>query len=333
MISRLRARLSTVAQGALSIVEGRNEWKFFAVLPRADRPLAIAWWVVLILRGVLPGIFAVAMGLLVSAVQAEGSLAGPLALAGAVFLLLQVLPPVHQAIGANLGDRTAAWLYDRLTDACVQPPGMGHLEDPKLTGDLTVARDFDLGMTGPPLFISVDFIAAGLIEAAIERFGRLDILVNNASVRREVDFASLDYREWREILATTLDGAYLCSRAALPHLIASGAGAIVNIGGLSAHIGAARPAHVIAAKAGLVGLTRARAHDLAPHRITVNCVAPGMIETARTGAAPAHHAGRTPPVGRKGTPEEIAALVRFLCGPGARYITGQTIHANGGTFM
>ena len=174
---------------------------------------------------------------------------------------------------------------------------------------------------------------AGLIQTAIEQFGRLDILVNNASVRREVDFASLDYGEWREILATTLDGAYLCSRAALPHLIASGAGTIVNIGGLSAHTGAARRAHVIAAKTGLVGLTRALAHDLAPHRITVNCVAPGLIETTRAGAEPAHHAGKTPPVGRRGTPEEIAALVRFLCGPDARYITGQTIHANGGLFM
>lgn len=174
---------------------------------------------------------------------------------------------------------------------------------------------------------------AGLVATAVERLGRLDLLVNNASVRREVDFASMDYGEWREILATTLDGAYLCSRAALPHLIASGAGAIVNIGGLSAHTGAARRAHVIAAKTGLVGLTRALAHDLAPHRITVNCVAPGLIETTRAGAEPAHHAGKTPPVGRRGTPDEIAALVRFLCGPDARYITGQTIHANGGMFM
>jgi len=175
--------------------------------------------------------------------------------------------------------------------------------------------------------------AAGLVAATVERFGRLDILVNNASVRREVDFANLEYAEWRDIFATTLDGAYLCSRAALPHLIASGAGAIVNIGGLSSHTGAARRAHVIAAKAGLTGLTRGLAHDLASHHITVNCVAPGMIDTARTGAEPAHHAGRTPPVGRKGTPEEVASLVRFLCGPDARYITGQTIHANGGLFM
>jgi 3-oxoacyl-[acyl-carrier protein] reductase len=176
--------------------------------------------------------------------------------------------------------------------------------------------------------------AASLVAAAIDAFGHLDILVNNASVRREVDFAQLDYVEWREILATTLDGAYLCSHASLPHLIASGRGAIVNIGGLSAHTGASRRAHVIAAKAGLVGLTRALAHDLAPYNITVNCVAPGVIDTARGGRGdPAHHAVHKPLVGRRGTPEEIAALVSFLCGPEARYITGQTIHANGGIFM
>jgi 3-oxoacyl-[acyl-carrier protein] reductase len=174
--------------------------------------------------------------------------------------------------------------------------------------------------------------AAGLIDTAVKEFGRLDILVNNASVRRETDLAALEYAEWREILATTLDGAFLCSRAALPHLIAAGGGSIVNMGGLSAHTGASRRAHVIAAKSGLVGLTRALAHDLAPHQVTVNCVAPGMIETVRAGAEPAHHAGKTPPVGRRGTPEEIASTVRFLCGPGARYITGQTIHVNGGLF-
>jgi len=175
--------------------------------------------------------------------------------------------------------------------------------------------------------------AAALIASAIEHFGRLDILVNNAAVRREVSFADLDYREWREVVATTLDGAYLCSHAALPHLVASDGGTIINIGGLSAFTGAARRAHVIAAKAGLVGLTRALAHDLAPHKVTVNCVAPGLIETARSGPEPAHHALHAPPVGRRGRPEEVAALVRFLCGPGARYITGQTIHANGGAFI
>jgi ATP-binding cassette, subfamily B, bacterial len=142
----------------------RNEWKFFAVLPRADGLLAVVWWLVLILRGVLPAVFAIAMGGLVGAVQQGQSLFAPLALVGGVFVLLQILMPLHQAVGANLGDRTAAWLYDRLTEACVRPPGIGHLEDPKLTNDLTVARDFDLGMTGPPLNVSVDFIAGGLVE-------------------------------------------------------------------------------------------------------------------------------------------------------------------------
>jgi ATP-binding cassette, subfamily B, bacterial len=102
--------------------------------------------------------------LLVGAVERGQPLAGPLALAGAIFVLLQVLSPIHQALSANLGDCTAAWLYDRLTEACVRPPGIGHLEDPTLTADLTVARDFDLGMTGPPLSISMDFIAGGLVE-------------------------------------------------------------------------------------------------------------------------------------------------------------------------
>jgi len=143
----------------------RKEWQFFAVLPKADAGLAFAWWGVLVLRGVLPAILAVAMGVLVGAVQHRDPLAWPLTFAGVVFVLLQVLTPIHQAISSNLGDRTAAWLYDRLTEACVRPPGMGHLEDPKLTSDLTVARDFDLGMTGPPMSISMDFIASGLMEA------------------------------------------------------------------------------------------------------------------------------------------------------------------------
>jgi ATP-binding cassette, subfamily B, bacterial len=145
-------------------VTQRKEWQFFGVLPKAAPGLALAWWSALLLRGMLPAAFAVAMGVLVGAVQRGAPLAGPLALVGTIFVLLQVLNPIHQAVSANLGDRTAAWLYDRLTEACVRPPGMGHLEDPNLTSDLTVARDFDLGMTGPPLTISMDFIASGMVE-------------------------------------------------------------------------------------------------------------------------------------------------------------------------
>jgi len=142
----------------------RKEWKLFAVLPKADPTLAAAWWAALLLRGILPAVFAIAMGVLVGAVQRGQALALPLALVGTTFVLLQVLTPVHQAISTSLGDRTAAWLYDRLTEACVRPPGMGHLEDSKLATDLTVARDFDMGMTGPPLSISMDFIAGGMVE-------------------------------------------------------------------------------------------------------------------------------------------------------------------------
>src|SRR6476660_1482422 len=149
MIARLRAR---------------PEWQFFRVLPRADRALTAGWWLVLALRGLLPALFAVAMGLLVGAVQTGTPLAGPLGLVGVVFVLLQVLTPLPPALGANLGSRPAAWLYDQLTTACIRPPGLGHLESPELTTDLTMARDFDLGITGPPLSFAMDFIASGLVE-------------------------------------------------------------------------------------------------------------------------------------------------------------------------
>jgi hypothetical protein len=145
----------------------RAEWRFFAVLPRAGGGLALAWWAVLLLRGVLPASFAVAMGALVASVQRGESLVLPLAVAGVVFVLLQVLTPIHQAISANLGSRVAAWLYDRLTEACVRPAGMGHLEDPELATDLTVAREFDAGMTGPPMHINMDFIAGGLVQVVV----------------------------------------------------------------------------------------------------------------------------------------------------------------------
>jgi len=148
----------------MSRLRKRAEWQFFTVLPKADRRLATLWWAVLIARGVLPAGFAIATGVLVSAVQAGRGLVGPLVLTGVVFVALQVLSPIHTAVSNNLGDRTAAWLNDRLAATCVAPPGLGHLEDHELTADLTVARDFDLGMTGPPLFISMDFIAGGLVE-------------------------------------------------------------------------------------------------------------------------------------------------------------------------
>jgi len=174
-----------------------------------------------------------------------------------------------------------------------------------------------------------------IADAAVNAFGRIDILVNNAALRREKSFAEMDYAEWREILDVTLDGTFHCIKACLPALQKSGAGTIVNIGGLSAHTGARNRAHVVTAKAGIVGFTRALANDLASDGITVNCVVPGLIGTPRPRdkPEPAHHLTHNTITGARGKPEDVAAMVRFLCGPAARYITGQAIHANGGAYM
>jgi 3-oxoacyl-[acyl-carrier protein] reductase len=177
---------------------------------------------------------------------------------------------------------------------------------------------------------------AALVEATAKRFGRLDVLVNNAAVRFETPFAEMKFEEWRKVLSIVLDGTFLCAQAALPHLIRAGGGTIINIGGQTGHKGAAERAHVITAKAGLAGMTKALALDLAPHRITVNCVVPGAIESQRgLPGVPERPADRRapPPIGRRGEPEEIAAMVRMLCGPDARYITGQAIHVNGGGYL
>ena len=175
---------------------------------------------------------------------------------------------------------------------------------------------------------------ARMVEAALGRFGRLDVLVNNAAVRGVSAIDAIDAAEFRRITGIILDGAFICVKACLPALRASGHGAIVNIGGMSGHTGARGRPHVVAAKLGLVGLTRALALDLAKDAITVNCVVPGLIETVRGHGSGAHSAHSTESaLGRRGTPEEVAAAVRFLAGPDARYVTGQDWHVNGGAYL
>lgn len=145
-------------------LRARQEWKFFATLPRASRPLAVAWWTALFLRGGIPAVFTVATGVLVGELEGHHSMTLGLVLVGASFVLLQVLAPLHQAVSSNLGSRLSSYLNDCLARACVSPPGIAHLEDPDLINDLTVARDFDLGMTGPPMRLNVEFIASGLVD-------------------------------------------------------------------------------------------------------------------------------------------------------------------------
>jgi 3-oxoacyl-[acyl-carrier protein] reductase len=174
---------------------------------------------------------------------------------------------------------------------------------------------------------------ARMVETAIGRFGRLDVLVNNAAVRDVSPIDTIDLATWKRITGIILDGAFICAKACIPALRKSGAGAIVNIGGMSGHAGAAGRPHVIAAKLGLVGLTHGLAHDLAPDGITVNCVVPGLIDTERgaTAGKVAHRHGTL--LGRKGKPEEVAAVVRLLAGPDGRFVTGQEWHVNGGAYL
>jgi 3-oxoacyl-[acyl-carrier protein] reductase len=173
---------------------------------------------------------------------------------------------------------------------------------------------------------------AAMVDAAIARFGRLDIVVNNAALRPAATVDAMSLEEFRKIVGLMLDGPFLCVRAALPHLRRSDAASIVSIGGMTGHVGATDRVHVAAGKAGLIGLTKGFAREFASSGITANCVVPGLIDTGR-GVIPSAHAALPSLFGRLGRIEEIAAMVRFLCGPNGRFITGQAIHVNGGAYM
>ncbi len=173
-----------------------------------------------------------------------------------------------------------------------------------------------------------------MVEAAKSAHGRIDILVNNAAIRRQVPLLDMTLDEWREINAVILDGAFLVSRSVLPIMLENGGGTIVNIGGMTGHTGAVARAHVCAAKAGIVGLTKAIAVEFADRGITANCVIPGKIggpRSATSGASPATPA--TIPLGREGKIEEAAGMVVSMCLPHARFMTGQSVHVSGGLYM
>jgi len=176
--------------------------------------------------------------------------------------------------------------------------------------------------------------AARMVAEALDAFGRIDILVNNAAIRRQAPLLEMSLAEWREINAVILDGAFLMSRAVLPAMVAQGYGVVVNIGGVTGHIGAKNRAHVCAAKAGLVGLTKAIAVEFADRGITANCLVPGKIggeRSATSGASPAM-AGEIL-LGREGEIDEAAGMVVALCMPAARFMTGQSVHVSGGLYM
>ena len=173
-----------------------------------------------------------------------------------------------------------------------------------------------------------------LAAEAAKAFGGVDILVSNAGLRRQTSFLDMSFDEWREIMSVALDGAFLLGKAIVPQMVARGGGAFVALSGISTHVGTPDRCHVSASKSGLEGLMRALAVELAPHKITCNALAPGAIDTARGAAAGPRPVGNRPiPLKRFGTVGEIAAMVRLLVGPEGTFITGQTIHVNGGEFL
>ena len=172
-----------------------------------------------------------------------------------------------------------------------------------------------------------------MVEAVVKRFGRLDILVLNASVRKETPFIDMGFDEWKSLTAVTLDGSFHCAKACLPHMIKAGGGSIVTIGGMTALSGAKRRVHGSVGKFGLYGFTRALAKELGEHQIRVNCVAPGQMNTTRAADRAVRPDVSNVPLGRRVEPEEIADAVRFLCGPGSKMVSGQLIYVDGGQQM
>lgn len=202
----------------------------------------------------------------------------------------------------------------------------------EVVGDITAAGGGALALLGD---VSDEADVAAFTEKAIEAYGAVDILINNASIRTHYPLQELSLERWREVLSVNLDGPFICARAALGSMLKNGGGRIINIGGTSGHIGGSERAHVISSKAGLVGLTKALAVEFGEHGITANIVVPGTIDSDWEAVRPRaeYPGGRETPVGRTGVPSEVAAAVLFLASPESAYITGQTIHVNGGKFL
>jgi 3-oxoacyl-[acyl-carrier protein] reductase len=232
--------------------------------------------------------------------------------------------------GRNIGRAIALALADGGA-AVVVNARANRDEADKVVGEIKAAGGKGVAVLGD---VADPKVAQALADAAMKNFGRIDILVNNAALRRENSIVDMPYEEWREVMGVIVDGSFHGVKACLPALRKQG-GTIINVGGMSAHIGSKGRAHVMTAKAALVGFSRALAHDLAADKITANCVVPGAIATSRptTSLNPAHHLTHGTITGERGKPEDVAAMVRFLAGPGGRNVTGQTLHINAGAYL
>ena len=193
---------------------------------------------------------------------------------------------------------------------------------------------------GQALAVGMDVADAAQVRAAfqqaIERFGRLDILVNNAGITRDGLSMRMKIEDWDAVLRTNLTGAHLCAQQAIPPMLRQRWGRIINISSVVAQMGNPGQANYVAAKAGLIGLTKSIALELASRHITANVVAPGFIATEMTQALPektVEQLSARIPLGRLGTPADVAAAVLFLASEEAGYITGHVLSVNGGMYM
>jgi 3-oxoacyl-[acyl-carrier protein] reductase len=245
-------------------------------------------------------------------------------LAGKVAIVTGAGRNIGRAIALRLAADGAAIVVNGRSDRAAVDAVAGEIEE---AGGRAMPYLADVS-DGP----AVEAMAA----AAEKAFGGVDIAVSNAGLRRQTPFLELGYAEWREILGVALDGAFHLAKAAVPRMIARGGGAFVGLSGISHHVGTKERVHVNASKAGLEGFVRGLAIELAPHGIRVNAVSPGAVDTVRgasAGTLPGAFRAGTIPLGRLAAPEDIAAAVRFLVGPEGAYLTGQTIHLNGGSFL
>lgn len=184
--------------------------------------------------------------------------------------------------------------------------------------------------------VAVSEEVAAMVDQAAEKLGRLDILVNNAGITRDGLILRMKEEDWDLVLDINLKGAFLCTKAALKHMTKQRSGTIINIASIVGAMGNAGQANYVASKAGMIGLTKTIAREYANRGITANAVAPGFIDTAMTQALPENvrqELAKQIPMGKLGTPEDVANAVRFLASPWASYITGQVIHVNGGMYM
>lgn len=175
-----------------------------------------------------------------------------------------------------------------------------------------------------------------MVDQTVEKFGRIDVLVNNAGITRDGLILRMKDEDWDLVMSINLKGAFLCTKAALKFMTKQRSGTIINIASIVGAMGNAGQANYVASKAGLIGLTKTIAREYANRGITANAVAPGFIETAMTQALPENvrtDLAKQIPMGKLGTPEDVANAVRFLASPHASYITGQVIHVNGGMYM